>query len=110
MGLIPDPYPFWHSSQKRNPGLNLSLYNNKEVDKLLEEARQTLDERERLKKYQEFQEIMIEDVPVVFLYSPDYLYPVSKEIKGIDKGLVADPSKRFVGIEDWYIKTKIAWE
>jgi len=110
MGLTPDPYPFWHSSQRREPGLNLSLYNNKEVDKILEEARQLLDEEERLEKYQNFQEILIESAPVVFLYSPDYLYSVSKEIKGIKTEVIADPSKRFIGIENWYIKTKRAWQ
>lgn len=110
MGLIPDPYPFWHSSQKRDPGLNLSLYSNKEVDELLEESRQTLDKRERFKKYQDFQEILIETVPNIFLYSPDYLYPVSEEIKGIPGNVIADPSKRFIGIEEWYIKTKRSWE
>jgi ABC-type transport system substrate-binding protein len=109
MGLIPDPYPFWHSSQRREPGLNLALYKNTKVDEILEEARQTLNEKERLEKYQSFQEILIEDAPVVFLYSPDYLYPVSKEIKGIKDKIIADPSKRFVGIENWYIKTKRAW-
>ena len=106
MGLIPDPYPFWHSTQKREPGLNLSLYGNKEADKLLEEARQILDEKERLEKYRIFQDIIIEDAPAVFLYSPDYLYLVSKEIKVINTKIVADPSKRFIDIENCYIKTK----
>lgn len=110
MGLIPDPYPFWHSTQKREPGLNLSLYGNKEADKLLEEARQILDEKERLEKYRIFQDIIIEDAPAVFLYSPDYLYLVSKEIKGIKTKIVADPSKRFIDIENWYIKTKRSWK
>lgn len=110
MGLIPDPYPFWHSTQKREPGLNLSLYDNKEADKLLEEARQILDEKKRLEKYRIFQDIIIKDAPAVFLYSPDYLYLVSKEIKGIKTKIVADPSKRFIDIENWYVKTKRSWK
>ena len=32
LGIIPDPFPFWHSSQKIYPGLNLSGYSNKKVD------------------------------------------------------------------------------
>ena len=110
VGLIPDPFPFWHSSQKKEPGLNLAIYENKEADKILEKARQILDERERKENYQKFQDILIEDAPVVFLYSPDYLYLVSKKIKGIAEGVIVDPSKRLIGVENWYIKTKRVWK
>lgn len=110
MSLIPDPYPFWHSTQKRDPGLNLSFYDNKEADKLLAEGREILDTEKRFEKYQILQELIIEEVPVVFLYSPNYLYPVSEEIKGIETEIIADPSKRFVDIEKWYVKTKRAWK
>ena len=110
LGAIPDPFPFWSSLQKKDPGLNLSIYENKECDKLLEEARQSLDDEIRKEKLEEFQNILIEDAPVVFLVNPDYLYFVSKKIKGIDTKLISDPSKRFSGIENWYIKTKRAWK
>ncbi len=109
LGLIIDPFPFWHSSQKKDPGLNLAGEENKECDKLLEEARQSLDEAERKEKLENFQNLLIEDAPVIFLYNPDYLYLVSKEIKGINAKIITSPSKRFVGIEDWYIRTKRAW-
>jgi len=109
LGAIPDPFPFWHSSQKKDPGLNLANEENKECDKLLEEARQSLDEAERKEKLENFQNLLIEDAPVIFLYNPDYLYLVSKEIKGINAKIITNPSKRFVGIEDWYIKTERAW-
>ncbi len=109
LGAIPDPFPFWHSSQKKDPGLNLAGFENKECDKLLEEARKSLDEAERKEKLENFQELLIEDAPVIFLYNPDYLYLVSKEIKGINAKIITSPSKRFVGIEDWYIRTKRAW-
>jgi ABC-type transport system substrate-binding protein len=110
LGQIPDPYPFWHSSQKKDPGLNLSGYENKRADRLLNEARTIIDPEARAKKYQEFQNILIEDAPAIFLYSPDYLYFSSPKIKGIESGLITDPSKRFAGIENWYIKTKRSWK
>ncbi len=105
LGQIPDPFPFWHSSQLKDPGLNLAKYENQKADKLLEAARTTLDEEERTKKYQEFQDILIEDAPCVFLYSPDYVYFVSKEIKGINAKMIVDPSRRLSNIENWYIRT-----
>lgn len=110
LGAIPDPFPFWHSSQKKDPGLNLALYENSEADKLLEENRKTSDPEIRAEKLVLFQDILIEDVPCVFIYSPDFVYAVSKEIKGIEIKKITDPSRRFVGIENWYIKTKRAWK
>lgn len=110
LGMIPDPFSFWHSSQKKDPGLNLSLFGNRDADKLLEEARQNLDADTRIKKYEEFQELVLEDCPAVFLYSPPFIYIVDKKIKGIAEKTIADPSKRFVGAENWYIKTKRVWK
>lgn len=106
LGIEPDPFPFWHSSQKRDPGLNLALYQNSDVDKLLESARETFKLEERKEKYKEFQKLVVEDAPVVFLYNPYYLYPVNKKVKGIEVENISIPSKRFSGIENWYIKTK----
>ncbi len=110
LGSIPDPFPFWHSSQKKDPGLNLALYENKDADKLLEEARQTLDETKRKEDLEKFQDILIEDTPAVFLYSTDYIYFASQKIKGINVKIITDPSKRFIGIENWHLKTKRVWE
>ena len=110
LGMTPDLFSFWHSSQKKDPGLNLSSYENKNADKLLEDARQTLDEKTRKDKYEQLQKIIINDVPAVFLYTPDYLYPVSKDIKGVDVKIIVDPSKRFSSVENWYTETKRIWK
>ena len=110
LGSIPDPLPFWHSSQKRYPGLNLSLYGSKEADNLLFDVRQVQDSSEKKEKYQKLQDILTEDAPAVFLFSPDYNFAVSKKIKGIDIKMVVDPSQRFSGIENWYIETKRVWK
>ncbi|MEK7077514.1 MAG: peptide ABC transporter substrate-binding protein, partial [Patescibacteria group bacterium] len=98
LGLDPDPFSFWHSTQRKDPGLNLALYNNKKADGLLETARQTNDSGERLGKYQSFQEIIMQDIPAVFLYSPNYIYAVSGKIKGLDLKAVNTPSQRFENI------------
>ncbi len=110
LGSAPDPFPFWHSSQSKDPGLNLSVYGNKSVDKLLEVARQIFDNDRRQSILEEFQNILIPDAPAVFLYSPHYIYFTDKSVKGIDIHTITDPSKRFDGIEKWYIETKRAWK
>jgi len=110
LGIIPDPLPFWHSSQIKDPGLNLSLYQNKDADKLLEDIRKSADISSRAEKLAQFQDILISDAPTIFLYSPDYIHFASNKIKGISSEKIIDPSKRFIGIEDWYINTKRVWK
>lgn len=110
LGAKPDLYPFWHSSQKIDPGLNLSAYENKDADKLLKEAREALDYSVKQQKYEQLQDIIINDAPALFLYNPDYIYWVSEKVKGIDTEKIIDPSKRFVNVTDWYIETKRVWK
>lgn len=106
LNLTPDLYSFWHSSQKKDPGLNLALYENKNADKLLEEIRQTTDQTAAAQKYVDLQKIITNDDPAIFLYAPDFLYPVSKDVKGINIKTIIDPSKRFSNINNWYMETK----
>jgi ABC-type transport system substrate-binding protein len=110
LGEIPDPLPFWHSLQKKDPGVNLAVYENKDVDALLEQARQTFDEGQRKEKLGQLQDILLQDAPAVFLYRPNFLYLTSGKIKGVETGLIVDPSKRFSGITEWYINTKKVWK
>ena len=109
LGAIPDPFPFWHSSQKKDPGLNLAIYDNSKADKYLEENRKAPDLETRSSKLNSFQNILIKDAPAIFLYSPDFIYATSKDLKGVNVKKVTDPSKRFIGIEDWFINTKRIW-
>ncbi len=107
IGSDPDLYPFWHSSQTLSPGLNLSLFSNQEADKLLEEGRRTLDDEGRAKAYRKLQELLIAELPALFLFNPSYNYVVSKRVKGIeDKKQIIYPSDRFSDSTGWYIKTK----
>lgn len=110
LGRIPDPFPFWHSSQKRDPGLNLSGYENKKADALLESARKEMDKETRNKKLEEFQNVLLQDIPAVFLHDTHYMYLVSDSIRGIAEQTIADPSQRFSGISDWYIRTGRKWK
>ena len=107
LGTDPDPYPFWHSSQASDPGLNLASYENRKADELLEEARVTTDPEERAAKYIEFQDFLAEDLPAIFLYQPTYRYAVASKIKNIDLERITDPSDRFSRINEWYIKMKM---
>jgi peptide/nickel transport system substrate-binding protein len=106
LGADPDPYSFWHSSQANEQGLNIANYSNKEVDKLLEDARLSNDEKFRQEKYREFQEIIAEEVPAIFMYSPMYNYVQNHNLKGFKVENVVVPSDRFANIAEWYLETE----
>lgn len=105
-GYDEDPYPFWHSSQLIEPGKNYAGYNSKEADKLIEQARQTLDWSARQKQYQAFQSILADDIPAIFYPAPEFRYTISRRIKGTTEGVAAVPSDRFSEVWRWYIKAK----
>jgi peptide/nickel transport system substrate-binding protein len=110
MGRDPDPFAFWHSSQRNDPGLNVALYTNITVDKLLEEARTISDAEKRKEIYQLFQEQIEKDIPAIFLYSPKYIYLEPKTLKGFDVDTITIPSERFSQIHKWYIRTEKVWK
>lgn len=100
-----DLFSFWHSSQKFYPGLNLAIYGNPTADKLMEEIRQTADSKERQIKLKNLQDIINQDRPAIFLYSPKYLYVSTKNLGGFEEKFLNTPSDRFQNVENWYVKT-----
>ncbi len=111
LGVIPDPLPYWHSSQVIDPGFNFSLYQNIELDSLLEKQRTYSDpfNPERLKTLQSIQTTLVNDAPAIYLYSPYNIFMANKKIKGINLNKIADSSKIFSTIENWYIGEKRIW-
>jgi peptide/nickel transport system substrate-binding protein len=110
LGQEPDLYPFWHSSQIKDPGLNFSAYENKDVDALLKDARENLNPAKKQESLEKIQNLILKDAPALFLYNPDLIYWASEKIKGINTTKIADPAKRFSNIQNWYIKTKRIWK
>lgn len=110
IGKDRDLYAFWHSSQRNAPGLNVAMYANSKVDKLLEDMRTTSDEGVRMAKYAQFDQALRADLPAIFLYVPDFVYAVPKSVRGIKLGSMAVPSDRWNGIEKWYTETENVWK
>lgn len=105
-GADPDPFSFWHSSQSRDPGLNLSGFSNAQADQLLTSARQTNDVNARAQSYLQFQKIIADEIPAIFIDSAVYVYYLPRKIQGVDLKTVIHPSERFLDIKNWYIETK----
>ena len=106
LGAEPDLYPFWHSSQADENGLNLANFKNTQADKLLEGIRKEEELEKRAESFIKFEEILMDNMPAIFLYNPNYTYVVSNKVKGIELERIVSPVDRLNGIEKWYIKTR----
>lgn len=102
----PDPYAFWHSSQKDYPGLNLAMFSNPEADKILEAIRGEFDASIKIEDYKKLQNIISEEIPAIFLFSLNRTYLISDKVKNTEAVGIALPQNRFDKINNWYIKTK----
>ncbi len=110
VGRDADLYPFWHSSQRIDPGLNIALYANSRADKLMDEIRGTGDPQVVEQSYKALAEEINSDVPAVFLYTPSFLYVAPKKVQSVSMGALLSSQDRFSGIRDWYIETDRVWK
>lgn len=109
VGREGDVYPFWHSSERNDPGLNIALYVNSSVDKILEASRTETDPDKREALYKSFADTVESDVPAVFLYSPSFIYVVPSSVKGVSLGDLGSAQDRFRNVADWFIETNSVW-
>ncbi len=100
-----DILPFWHSSERFYPGLNLALYENRAVDDLLEKTRIEFNPEKRALLLTKIYEYIQKDTPAIFLYSPNYLYATNKKILGWSEDTVTTSGDRFKQIEKWHLST-----
>lgn len=105
-----DLYSFWHSSQKTDPGLNIAMYTNKNVDAILEQAQKTQDVKARAIKYIDLVKEFDKDIPALLIYSPKYLYATSQSLNNMKINILTNPSDRLLSIYDWYSQTDNVWK
>lgn len=101
LGLDPDQFNIWHSSQQAPGQFNFIGYNNPTIDKLLEQGRLELNPDKRMKIYHEFSRVLLEDSPIVYLSAGYGLTAIHKRVKGIDSP--APPAGVGWNSYDWYI-------
>lgn len=106
LGLDPDQYSIWHSSQQAPKQFNFVGYSNPKVDRLLEAGRLELDLDKRQKIYHEFAKILLEDSPIIYLYAGYGLTAVHKRVHGIDSP--APPAGIGHNTHEWYIPSQYA--
>jgi ABC-type transport system substrate-binding protein len=81
--ILGDPYFFLHDLFYSNSNFNVFHYKNEKVDKLLNEAVRTFDMDKRYKMYEEINNIIIDDIPAVFISQIKDVFVVNKRIKNV---------------------------
>lgn len=109
VGRSLDLYPFWHSSSREDPGLNVSLYANIKADALVTKMRVATSTEERDRLITEFNQEVKQDTPAVFLFSPSFAYAVSKKVRTAEFDKIQRPSERWSNITDWYMYESGVW-
>jgi peptide/nickel transport system substrate-binding protein len=98
-GIDPDQFVVWHSSQRGPDQMNRTGYENPEVDRLLEAGRMSCVQSERVRYYHRIQEILAEDLPMIFLYYRDALPVVAARVRGVSP----TPSGIMYNFNEWYV-------
>lgn len=105
-----DLFAFWHSSERNDPGLNIALYTNSKVDKLLERSRTTTYKEKRDEELSDIVSEIKRDIPAIFLYAPQLIYVTPGDLAGLQLGEVTSGSDRFSGIHEWYRERDSVWK
>lgn len=105
-----DMYAFWHSSQTGLDGLNITGYENSDVDEALENALVTLDKGLRTNLYRTVEEEITADRPAIFLYAPDFVYMTNRNIGNFDIGTITQPADRLGDSYRWFVATERIWK
>ena len=80
----PDPDDFkqtFHSESAADEGDNYFNFSNSEADALIDSIRTELNEDKRRGMYHRFQEILHEEVPLIFLWTPTERIAISKKFE-----------------------------
>ena len=109
VGRAVDLYPFWHSSQREDPGLNVSLYTNISADPALDTYRTTTDQTEKNTLLNTFITELETDNPAIFLFSPTFTYVTTADNALQIPNRINHPSERFSQIHTWYLAAESLW-
>lgn len=104
-----DFYPFWHSSQRTDPGLNVALYTNISVDQTLEAYRTTQDATEQQTLLNSFVSTIASDQSAIFLFNPQFTYVTNSDIPITIPDQLNRPSERFAHLHTWHIESESLW-
>lgn len=104
LGYNLDAYPYFHLSQAGENGFNYANWKNLEASILLEEIRTTHDVEKRRNSLLRLRDIIIDEVPAIFLYTPEYVWIFDKKIKNVTIKKLPTVTDRYGNVDSWYIR------
>ena len=99
LGLDPDAFSIWHSSQYPK-GFNFINYKNRKVDQLLRLGRTTMDKVERKNIYSSIWQEIASDQPYIFLWYPKAVVGISERVGGLSN---PGPAGMFLNLEKVFV-------
>ena len=105
LGVDPDVFAYWHSSQAVPDRFNLSLYKSEVADRSLEAGRTRPDIDLRNAKYKPFLDAWKKDAPAIGLYQPPIFYVSRSKIYNSDISRLNSSADRFYGVHKWQVLT-----
>jgi len=106
VGVGQDWFSFWDSSQINFPGLNLSGFSDKRLDKFVEQLHKSGDAVYRAERFKQAQAVILEQNPVVYLYRREHLSAIADKVKGYEQSKYGTSLDILNNIYLWYINTK----
>ena len=98
-GIENDIYQMFHSSQMVAEGDDFMSYKNPKLDQIIDQARRTIDEKERMPLWREAHRILHEDQPYTFL-------SFGKSLVFLDKSIQNAKITKRMGLNDrteWFV-------
>jgi peptide/nickel transport system substrate-binding protein len=103
MPFTVNPKQGWHSSEAdRKESLNYISYRNTTIDSLIDTGIKTLNKEKSIYIWNKFQQIIYDEQPYTFLYSPLAVNAVNKRVRDVK----ADVRGMYVNLDEWWIPIK----
>jgi peptide/nickel transport system substrate-binding protein len=96
-----DPDP--SATLRSDGGDNWNSYSNPRMDELIDQGLQVVDPEQRKPIYDEIQQIVVEDVPMLYLQWDDWYNVFSSRVKGLPTDATDAFSMYFNGLHEWWL-------
>jgi len=107
IGVDPDVFAYWDSSQAYPTalnGVNFSEYKSSTADQGLEAGRIVSDPALRAIKYATFLSAWQSDAPALALYQPRFLYLTNQPVFGLGDNTINSATGHYNNVQNWEIR------
>lgn len=108
-GVSQDYYPFLHSSQVADPGINISQYANQTIDATLETLRTTNDPATRFAETETLRTVLVTDQPIIPLRQPIVIHKNNTNVVVTLPEYGRSASDRFSLVHEWHTQPSALW-